>query len=337
MGKIYSPLAGQIRGRVGDTVFRKGQRATVASKYQPQVANPKSIAQAIRRCAFATVSAAQSSLNFLVNHSFEGVRGKRANLQRFVKENVNVLAADIKRTVIEQGYGMDGMVNIKGNPGIQCAPFIVSRGSLPFATEQYITSQGNVYGLNLVSGVAADGWGATIDTDEKFAAALALIGLEPGDQLSLVSILSEETASARYNGYDNYACRVVGSRVTFKTRIPENFSGTLTDVGGTFNPALIERSEGNLKVATLGEAAGPFDIVVYDGGRNVNVGEMTLGAAAIRSKIDQNGKYLYSTQKIVMDESLEDQFPDGALASYMAAAPSDLESDNFLDNPLLAV
>lgn len=340
MAKVYSSIAGRLRGRVGSTVYRKGQNATVASEYQSQVANPKTIAQAIRRCSFATVSAAQSSLRFLVDHSFEGVNGKRANLQRFMKENVNIFAADLKRVVTQQGSSMEGVVNIKGVSGIQPAPFVVSRGSLPFFSEQTLNVEGTFYGISLnLGGVSVPD---VITSQADYETTLAAIGLQAGDQLSVISLFSTESTSGSYGGYQNLACRIVGSRVTFVTTLPENFSGALiTTVDGVsrFNPALVARSEGNMLAEFISSSApGAVDeLKIGDGARQTALGEFLLAGCVIRSQIDQNGKYRYSTQSFVIDESVAAEVPDGAIASYMAATPSDMESQKFLDNPLLAV
>lgn len=320
MGKVYSPLAGNLVGRVGSTVYRKGQGATVASQYQPQVANPKSRAQSIVRCAFSTATAAMSAVKFIADHSFEGVRGKRANLQRFVKLNQKLIASDIK-AAFEGGSSdeMAGMLNIKGVPYVQPYPYILSQGSL--APINVGALEEGVLSVQLSDGTALS---STITTQAQYAAALASFGLVPGDELAVVSILSSGSAARiRTSGgvCDNFLTHAAAARVTFKAVLPEDFEGTLI-VNDRFNPALIERSAGtmdvNFNTTTLSLA------VVADGD--------VVGCAAIRSALDPSGKYLYSPSTLVIGE-------DGyeashfVVESYEASFAGGDGSDFYLDNP----
>lgn len=330
MGKIYSSLAGKIRGRIGSTVYRKGQRATVASEYQPQVANPKTQQQAINRCAWATASAAASALNSIVNHSHQGVAGKRENLQRFVKQNRAMLIAKITKFITE-GTGYLGGLNLKSVSGIQPAPYIISEGSVPFAAPNTISTTGGAEGIVLTSTAAAATLTATITTQEAYVAALAELGLTPNDQLSVVEIVSALNESGSYDSsisgtVSNVWCNVLASRVTFVAEIPEDFSGTLV-VDGRFNPALIKRQEGELRIALLETNT---KAVIFDG--RVESTQQVVAGCLVRSQLDMNGKYMYSPA--VMDVSFEPNGdPRDYVESFMAISVPAEGSDKFLDNP----
>lgn len=332
MGKIYSSLAGKIRGRIGSTVYRKGQRATVASEYQPQVANPKTQQQAINRCAWATASAASSALNSIVNHSHQGVSGKRENLQRFVKQNRAMLIAKISKYLAD-GTGYIGGLNLKSVSGIQPAPYIISEGSVPFAAPNTIDAAGGYgnEGVVLTSSATAATITATITTQEAYIAALAELGLAPNDQLSLIEIVSAMQESGSYDSsisgtVSNVWCNVLASRVTFVAEIPEDFSGTLV-VDGKFNPALIKRQEGDLRVS-LQETN--TKVVITDGRQEQT--QSVCAGCLVRSQLDMNGKFMYSPA--VMDVSFEPNGdPSDYVESFMDIRVPAEGSDKFLDNP----
>lgn len=320
MGKIFSPLAGNLVGRVGSTVYRKGQGATVASQYQPQVANPKSRAQSIVRCAFSTSTAAMSAMKFIADHSFEGVRGKRANLQRFVKLNQKLIASDIKAAF--EGTGSDemaGMVNIKGVPYAQPYPYVISQGSL--APINVTALEDGVLSIPLDGGTSLT---TNISTQAQYEAALASFGLAPGNELAVVMLVSAGTAArVRTSGglCDNFLTHAAAARVTFKAALPSGFEGPLIQNGG-FNPALIERSEGTLSA----------DYEVSSLSLSVVASGEVVGGAAIRSALDPSGKYLYSPATLVINEDAYEA-AHFVVETYEASFAGGDGSDNFLDNP----
>lgn len=331
MGKIYSPLAGNVVGRVGATVYRKGQNSTVAAQYQPQVTNPKTRAQSINRCAFSTATAAQSALKFIADHSFEGVRGKRANLQRFMKLNQKLIASDIKAAFEGGSDEMAGMLNIKGVPYVQPYPYIVSQGSLaPFEIKGLEEQEPDVYSGVLLVGKNLTGSPLTtpFTTQAGYEAALAAVGLDPGDELAVVSILSSGTAARiRTSGglNDNFLTHVVAARVTFKAVLPDEFNGSLIG-GGRWNPELIERSAGTMVAMSLQTGANTkLGLAVSANGKIV-------GSTAIRSALDPSGRYLYSPATfIIRDDAYE--ATQYIVESYEASFAGGDGSDYYLDNP----
>lgn len=322
MGKIYSPLAGNVVGRVGATVYRKGQNSTVAAQYQPQVSNPKTRAQSINRCAFSTTTAAQSALKFIADHSFEGVRGKRANLQRFFKLNQKLIASDIKAAFEGGSNEMAGMVNIKGVTYAQPYPYVLSQGSLAPIN---VASFEDGYLSLVVTGNTS--LASTITTQAQYEAVLASFGLAPGDELAVVSIISSGTAARiRTSGglCDNFLTHAAAARVTFKANLPASFDGKLI-VNDRFNPALIERSAGSLIAITEAQGEPSLKLAVDDNGEIV-------GAAVIRSSLDPSGKYLYSPATLNINEDAYEA-SHFVVESYEATFAGGDGSDFYLDNP----
>lgn len=56
MGKLYKKVLGSSRKRVGDVVFRNFRGEIVTSAYQPNVANPRTLAQQLNRIRFKNLS-----------------------------------------------------------------------------------------------------------------------------------------------------------------------------------------------------------------------------------------------------------------------------------------
>lgn len=339
MGKVYSPLAGNIRGRVGSTVFRKGQRSVVASQYQPDVRNPKSMRQAINRAAFATAAAGLSGLRGVVNHSFETLKTKRENLQHFMAVNKKAILADINAALAAGDGDTHGLINLKGVSGIQPYPFRISEGSLGFIPQQSIvlaTVGGHDVNCMALPEIASTAIPATITTQAQYEQALAALGLLAGDELSIVAIIANQDAvSGSYESSHgkllNFATHVKRARVTFKTQIPDGFSGALI-VGSSFNPDLIEREEGDLLV-TLKASTTEGNVIPCITCSLLESESLDAGAL-IRSQVDVDGRYLYSpaTMAVAMEA---DAFAY-ATESYLASVSAGEGSEFFLDNPALS-
>lgn len=332
MARIYSPLAPVMRGRLGDAVMRKGQKSTVASKYQPSVNNPKTLAQAINRCAWATASTACSALRSIVDHSFESVNGKRANLQKFMKLNRERIYSLIMSS---QDPGQKPcQLNIKGCPTIVAAPYQVSVGSLPpFWPEFEVVDEG-------ISITADDDRflqlsDDTISTQQHYENLLGVLGLRPGDQLSIILIAESNSIAAAYESsegvIENSFSHVLAARVTFVSTLPGGFSGTLVNEG-YFNPNLIARSEGGgINVAiTIDDVESTITLTPV-AAANTSISAGTI----IRSELDLNGDYLYSPAQMALSPQTEKLETRLVLESYQPAITALEGSRYFLDNPSL--
>lgn len=331
MAKVYSSQNGVMRGRVGSTVYRKGQNATTASQYQPQVSNPKSDAQCIQRAAFNTAVQAQSALASIVDHSHKSLSGKRANLQRFVKDNAERLRAIILADYYETANIPELLINLKGVSGIQPAPYRVSEGSLPFRPTILVNNSDTEAGINIGGSIATG-----INSQETYAAVLRNMGIAPGDQLSLILVVSAGELAGSYSPegvgtrtYKNYQCHVLASRVTFKAQIPEGFSGELT-TDNRWNPDLVVTEEGDM---AIGDSTSASVLALTDG--RMMEGEKIVAAVVVRSALDINNKYDYSTSVMVARQwDSFDMGPEWAAKSYGPGQSVRLGDQPFLDNPV---
>ena len=334
MAKYY---VNSQRGRIGNTVYRKGQNATIAAKYQPVVKNPKTVQQSFVRAAFATTSAAQSALLSIVNHSFENQKDVRTNLQRFFRINQKRILGQIKNSY-KTGDDLPGWLNLKGVAGIQPYAYVLSEGSVPFVPVQEIalaTISGTAYGGSKIATFNNTALSEFQD-QAGYVEQLALFGLAPGDELAFVGIYHTESIVGSFESsvgqINDLASVVYASRVTFVSQLPDNFDGPLFE-DGKFNPALILRQEGDMRIASGAvDTAGNTPFVILDG-RGIAAGLSLNAAAIIRSQVDMNGKYRYSNAIMAFSGEADDSYY--ATESYLPNAAVSDGSDKFLDNPAL--
>lgn len=337
MGKVYSSQNGVMRGRIGNTIYRKGQNATVASQYQPQVANPKTLGQSAQRAVFATVSQALAAMRSIVNHSHYGVNGSRQNEQRFVEQNIAQLRGLVVGN-IQGNVPYDGVLNLKGAKGIQPAPYIISEGTLAFPRVDEVTPSSAKLPISSELDLID-----TILNQQDFENALGVLGLHAGEQLSFIGVYDTATIAAQFEGSDgvvqNFGQVVYASRITFVEQLPADFDGDLVkQVSGQiyqWNPQVIARSEGEMRITINGT---DFRHLVLGDGRQGN--DDTLSCAAIvRSARDLNGRYNYSNAQMMARPTSGTSFPRAInyVESYMAGATVELGERPFLNNPLQAV
>lgn len=336
MGKIYSSQNGVMRGRIGNTIYRKGQNATVASQYQPQVANPKTLGQSAQRAVFATVSQALTAMRSIVNHSHYGVAGSRQNEQRFVEQNIAQVRAIVVGN-IQGNVPFNGVLNLKGAKGIQPAPYIISEGTLAFPRVDEVTASSAKLPLSTDLDLID-----TILNQQDYENALGVLGLHAGEQLSFIGVYDTATITAQFEGSDgvvqNFGQVVYASRVTFVEQLPEDFDGDLVkQVSGQiyqWNPQVIARSEGEMRITINGT---DFRHLVLGDGRQGN--DDTLSCAAIvRSARDLNGRYNYNNAQMMARPTSGTSFPRAInyVESYMNGATVELGERPFLNNPLQA-
>lgn len=330
MARVNSALAGKLRGRVGSTVFRNGQRNTVAAQYNPQVANPKTAAQAVQRAAFATATTAQSALLNIVDHSHEKLASRRENLQRFVQQNTELVRAGILADY--NGAGSDIRPVLKGAKVIVPNPYVISEGSLLFPRTQWV-SEGSSVGFPLLGTIPE-----TISTKEQYAEALAAFGLLPGDQISLVAIVRDPNMvvasfTTDEGDFNIYACEVVRARITFKPSLPEGFSGSLF-ANSVFNPALVAKREGQM-LAEVTQVAGAnwlgIETPIADGR------QYELAAGVLIRSQESGTRVAYSNGRMITTSESDYNVAWPMAKSYMEGASVRLGDQPFLDNPLQAV
>lgn len=315
-----------MRGRVGSTVLRKGQRAVVASQYQPQVANPMSAAQAVQRCSFATAAAAMKALYSIVDHSFESVSGRRDNLQRFMRLNVKSLATLLKSAP----SATSAVFNLKGVPGIQLAPFVLSEGSLtPISSALAWSGSTFVRSFNKLF---------NISSQAAYAAALKeIFGCDPGDQITMVAVKSfTGNTTGQFGAARNVLSEVVLGRLTFVAELPAGFAGSMF-VEDALDERLIEESVGSIEVGGVVYEGERTEVSVYSPSAipsSIDDSVVIGGVALIRSKRGSSG-FQYSTARLQVVESAVDMvggdYASAYVGSYQQPVAS-FASDYYLDN-----
>ena len=319
-------IMGGARGKVGNYVFQKGEKGTV-QRVRVKPANPKTLAQRKQRMSFAMATSAATALKFIVNHSFQNISGEKENIREFVRLNSKMIRAMVENFIAGID-GFHGNAQIKGARTAQAANYIISRGTAYFPT--FAENQNNGLGVEYAAQGALTDLSATITTQAHYEAALAVLGVKPGDQLSLVSMYDYPTMIAQYDGEPNYLGKVYASRITFLSELPENFSGTLI-VDGAINPALIEEKAGDVDMvfSTIAATADdPAKIVVALDEDMIPAEASAQAIGVIRSVKDLNGKFEYSPCQLKFVGEGNDCIT--VLGSY-ADKVSTTDSNYFLD------
>lgn len=312
-------LLGLTRKKLGDIVFYRSdgqQRARVRVRV---IKNPRSAKQAVQRMVLATASKTLAALRGLYNHSFENVAVGTPSLrfaQRLLMEGYRGKAAGI----INGGEieGNQALFALKGAPFAGCyAGMPLTKGRLSFkevtAVRETVGGE-NVEGLQIANLGAA--FIATITTQEQYAAALAELGIEPGDQLTFVCYAGNvNVIVAEFGSETNFADAYRYARITFKAELPEGFSGTLID-GGVINSALIDSQEGALPAITYTDNA----IFVNFSGA-LPAGYKFIAGTIVRSKKNTAGVTYYNNSSFVtIEDAWDENTAEAVYPSYMDSA-----------------
>lgn len=120
-----------IRGRVGSDVYSigrdaKGKKQQVVRSLAESVANPQTQAQMRGRMIMSTIAQALAVLRPIVDHSFDGVSGARANLAEFTSLNYARIKSDIAQHAASGN--MFGL-NKYGEKGAKRGAYVISNGN----------------------------------------------------------------------------------------------------------------------------------------------------------------------------------------------------------------
>lgn len=219
---------GTARGRVGSVVFRRRNGQQITS-VRTSPSNPKSEAQCKQRMVFATSVSAAARLRTIVDHSFEGIKYGQDSVNYFTRLNTPMLRA---------GMNYDGETEmpdhnnylIKGAKGLARMPFQISRGQLSFpkyawATSFAADSPATEIGAELIN-VQFEILTNEISSATEYASVLSYLGLQPGEQLTLVAGLTDNNIDAEYapSGAVNFSTYIEFARIIFKKAADIDFS-----------------------------------------------------------------------------------------------------------------
>lgn len=285
-------LLGLARKKLGDVVFYRSEGKQRSRVRVREIKNPRSAKQSMQRMILSTAAKMAAAYEPLVNHSWEGVAVGVASTRHFRKLAMQALRAAASLSVSENPNAPEADYAIKGAPTIGALNELpISRGSLSMKEAAWNT-EGD-FGFTVENGTA------TITTQAQYVAALAELGIEPGDQVTLVyQVINTNIPVATFNQESNFAQAVRYARVTFVSELPENFSGQLV-TNGAFNPALIASKQGNLEVSISETGFMTFHIEVagYNG---------IMTACLIRSQKQPNGSFKYSSASMVVNKDYFD-------------------------------
>lgn len=312
-------ILGNLRGKRGGIVY---YRAAGEQLSRPRVApkNPKSAKQAVQRMVLATAAKLAGALSPIVDHSFEGIPVGTKSVNHFRSKALNVFRA--AASTFDTESPATASFAIKGAPTIGIVGSLpISGGSLPFGG----WADGNDPGLQ-----HAFRANPTLNSQADYEAALALLGLVPGDQLTFVELdMSDDVvASMIYDGgqVDNKAIAVRYARVTFAPSLPA------AAVGATFIDTTAQAFRSSLIVAS----EGVFPIVSIEG-TVLNLASRVQSdykaGAVIRSQKQANGRFKYSTSVLIVRDTFITNNTYPVYLSYMGGGVQIEVGDNlYLQN-----
>lgn len=177
-------------GKVGSEVYRQSYAGTIVSQWQAIVKNPRTYAQMVQRAKIAIVSAGYEAMKQICDHSFEGTTYGAQSMNKFKKLN-NALVTKW---------------NNRGNKAV-ANNFQVAAGSIaevPLGTEQALAT--------------------TLAEDTTFAQLRDILGggLQAGDQITFMTVITQKTATSP-NGAGDQPAGPIGCYVG-RAMIPINIT-----------------------------------------------------------------------------------------------------------------
>lgn len=272
MAKIHGLFGSALTGSAAKSTFYKSafDGQTIMRAKAASVKNPNTVAQVINRIITKANGAAYSVLKGIVDHSFEGVTYGARSMQQFLKLNYPILKAVSGKAAFPR----------KGAFGLAAAPYQVSMGSLP--SVRAFTLANDSASVDIVST-------AITSVDKITAQEIAdLFGAELGDQISFIYLF---LGSPR----DEFDGMPSAYRIAFNIPLEAdaavvtsgNLDKSLYTEDNTYNGAVIfSVAEGKVTINMMG------------------ISERIDGAAIIASR-KENGKWLRSTEKMVLGPDVD--------------------------------
>jgi hypothetical protein len=215
-----------IRGRVGSDVYSigrdaKGKKQQVVRSLAESVANPQTQAQMKGRMIMSTLAQAQSALLPIIDHSFDGVSGRRANLAEFVSRNYALIKADVAANPATGNKF--GLVLYQGK-GAKQGQYVISDGKALIPAALVLTKSTGVIAITLPSDdITIGGLKSALGmTSEEY---FTLVGINANggaeyERFRVNPTLSDDTAIAAGNIGDVFAVEGnVAATITVATNV----------------------------------------------------------------------------------------------------------------------
>ena len=320
-------ILGYGRKSIGDiTLYRSGgmQRARARNR-NPK--NPRSASQAVQRMVLATAAKMASAYEPIVNHSWEGKEVGAKSVQYFRKLAMSKLRAaalaSIKPAAGQSSTPVADFM-LKGAPSIGIVEGLkISEGRLPVIGPLNLPDNALILTLTDALG--------TITDQASYEKELAKLGLEPGDQLTIVwQAINLNAPVAAFGPEHDYSENVRYCRVTFKTEPTISASTTLID-SGAWNSDFVESSEGSWPALSTATTSLTFTIGEVGG-------YVPLAATLVRSKRIEGGKVYYSSAEMVCSaQNQDDNDANHTYQSYMDGTETEVIGEQlYLKNAVAA-
>lgn len=206
----FNPWLGTQIGSVGDLVSYRRNGKQVQRVRVRNIANPRTEAQAKNRAVLATMGAAYSYMQAIVDHSFQNKSSKSENMQEFQKLNQGIARSlDNAPAFDAQQYNY----NFKGESVLRPNPYAISRGTLP-AVQIVAPTEGNFSDGFTFGGALAALIGDSA-ADLTYNDVAAMFGVELGSQLTICIVSDDNfTGTPSSNNmpasYGNFHfCRII--------------------------------------------------------------------------------------------------------------------------------
>lgn len=284
-------LLGFARRKIGDVVFYRANGEQVARARNRNPKNPRTEKQALQRMVLASASKTLQALRGLYDHAFESVA-------------VGIQSTRYAQKLLMEGYRGIASAWINGDASdvrlvefaLKGAPIAgvyegmpMTRGRLPF---NEVTAEGNLVTIQASSLLDEN------ITEATYAAELAKLGLEPGDQITLVGYnQNADTVVASFESSrgvaENFADNYRYCRLVFKAELDEGFSGAFI-VDGAINPDIIDSTEGAIPDVEIVGGNLQFDFTdILPNGYDLRA------VAVVRSQKTSGGKTMYSNANFI--------------------------------------
>lgn len=200
MGK-GSGIFGNFRGKVGNVVGSIADGQQIVRAYNGSPKNPKSAAQAMQRMKMRPASSFYSAFETVLSNGFEGVAYGSASRRYFMSKAMSMAS----------GFPYQ----FKDDPRVLPGEYLVAKGSLSSITDLFSEGQasGSVQDLTFQAPQTAVEAGTPATTIAQYDAALAELGVQSGEQITVMGFTYKDAALKDLKPF--YARGVVGRESDF--------------------------------------------------------------------------------------------------------------------------
>ena len=180
-------INGQLRGKLGGTVYYRSNGQQISRSKAENVSNPNTQPQRIQRMIMATVMQAYSLTKEITDHSFEGIKYKQDSMAFFQRVNANKLRAMIsaESPAFQPSFTAPKLQALIPNG------YTISRGSLAPVPYSYVEVDGGLHvaSFGVETGLATGG----VITDITNAQFVHALTANAGDMITLVWFEGDST------------------------------------------------------------------------------------------------------------------------------------------------